>query len=406
MSAGATAQSAATEATSKKASKANVWVDPSGGTCRHTRTRTFYVNNRACGSLGAAYAIAASGDTVVIARGTYGRQVVPAGTKRVTIRNAAGARPVLGTTTVAASNIRLSGVTIRRDDDPGSATATFVAKGSHDLFDRIQVNSKFSSAGQGIGASGDYNVFRNGSTFNVLDEKGALVGGSHVTFVNFTFHDVRSTNSSVHNECVYSIGPNLTIRRSSFWNCATMDLFLTRGTFWNQPAYGGVTLENNVFGHTRMEGAGPSWHYYGLLFGGQLGDGGAKLHNFKVRYNTFENDVALADLEATGDSEWVGNVGGGWDCIKGMRFSHNVGRKCSATDKRVSPASSCGPPACPALRVAAQRWINPAKHNFRLRRGAPAINAGDPSEFPLIDRDGRRRPVGRTPDAGAYEFRS
>jgi hypothetical protein len=394
-----------TKAVPKIASRANVWVDTNGGSCRRSATPRRYVDARACPSVAAAYSAATSGDAVDVVRGTYGRQVVPAGTKRVVIRGAPGVRPVFGTTTVAASNVTLAAVTIRRSDDPGPNTATLEAKGSHLTFNGVHVNSLNMRARQGIAASGNWDVFRNGSTFNVVDEKGALVGGSHVTFVNFAFHDVRTTSSTVHNECVYSDGPNLTVRRSHFWNCATMDLFITRGDWWNQPAYGGVTIENNVFEHSRMEEPG-SWHYYGLLFGGQLRYDGAPLRNLKVRYNTFETSVSLeSSFEATGDSEWVGNLGGGWGCIAGMRFSHNVGTKCSATDKRVSTASSCGPPACRTPRMASQGWVDPAMHNFHLRRGAPGISAGDPASFPRVDKGGGRRPVGHEPDAGAYEFR-
>ena len=383
-----------------------MWIDRNGGSCSRRAALGRYVDGQACGSLAAAYKVASPGDLIVVAAGVYGRQVLPAGTKRVTIRNASGRRPVFGTTTVNASNITVIGIAIRRDDDPGPNTATLEAKGANNTFDRVSVNTRFMPVRQGIYASGDNNVFKNGSTFNVVDEKGALVGASRVTFVNFNFHDVQASAPGVHNECVYSSGPNLTVRRSRFWNCATMDLFITRGTWWNQPAYGGVTIENNVFEHSTMEEPG-SWHHYGLLFGGQLAEGGAPLRDLKVRYNTFEQAVSLVEIfRATGDSEWVGNVGGGWDCIPGMRFSHNVGEKCAATDKKVTAASSCGPPACGRMRFATQGWVNPAKRDFRLKAGAPAIGAGDPRDFPRVDKGGKARPAGRRPDAGAFEHRA
>ena len=388
------------------APKANIWVDRSGGSCQRVSQPSGYVDAKACGDLAAAYGVAASGDTIVVNRGTYGRQVLPRGTKRLTIRNAPGSRPVFGTTTVDASNIKLVGVTIRRDDDPGKLVATLEAKGAKNTFVRVHVNTRNMSVRQGIAASGDDNVFVNGSAFNVVDEKGVLVGGTRVTFVDFDFHDVRVTDPSVHNECVYSNGPRLTIRRSHFWRCPTMDLFITRGDWWDQPPYGGVTIENNVFEHSTMENRA-SWHYYGLYIAASLAYDGEPLRGFKVRYNTFETSVLLdPKLRATAGSEWVGNVGGGWDCIAGMRYRYNVGQKCSATDKSVSPASSCGPPSCTRIRNARQGWVNPAKHDFRLKVGAPAIGAGDPKDFPRLDKDGRVRPVGRRADAGAYEFRA
>jgi hypothetical protein len=340
--------------------------------------------------------------------GTYGRQVLPGGKKKLAILNAAGARPVLGTMTVRASNVVLGGFSIVRNRDPGAFTATLEAFGDHNVYKRIRVNTKKKHARQGIAASGDWNVFKRGSTFNVVDEKGALVGGRHVTFVHFKFHDVVATNSSVHNECIYSLGPHLTVKRSRFWNCATMDLFVTRGDYWQptpQAPYGGITIENNVFEHPRMPG-GTGWHYYGLLFGGQLNFDGAALHNYRVRYNTFETAVSLnSSFVATGNSEWVGNIGGGWDCIPGMAYRHNVGKKCSSSDVRVRRPYSCGPPGCSSVQKATQGWVNPKHHNFHLRRGAPGVGRGSPSDFPPIDLDGKRRPKGARPDAGAYERR-
>jgi hypothetical protein len=55
--------------------------------------------------------------------------------------------------------------------------------------------------------------------------------------------------------------PNLTVRNSRFQHCAVMDLFIERGTWWNQPLYGGLTIENNVFEHSNMLGIN-TWHYY------------------------------------------------------------------------------------------------------------------------------------------------
>jgi hypothetical protein len=383
--------------------RANVWVDPNGGSCARRSPAYPYAGSRACASLGDAYEVARTGDTIKVVAGTYGRQVLPAGTKKLKFRSAAQTRPVLGTTTVDASNVTLSGFRIRRADDPGPNTATLEANGANNTFNRVDVDTRKMYGRQGISASGDRNVFVNGSTFNVVDEKGVLVGGSNVTFVDFNFHDVRVTGSQIHNECMYATAPNLTVRRSHFWNCPTMDLFVTRGTWWNQPPYGGVTIENNVFEHSTMEGSA-SWHYFGLLFGGQLREGDTPLQDLKVRYNTFEQAVGLDDgFRATGDSEWVGNIGGGWACIPGMNFRHNVGQKCSATDKGVARPSSCGPPACGGRVAATQGWMNPAKHDFRLKPGAPGVNAGDPKDFPRVDKDGNGRPVRGKPDAGAYE---
>lgn len=383
---------------------ANLWVDPGGGSCARQAKPGPFARGRACASPAAAYNAAAAGDVVVVRAGSYGRQVFPAETKQVTIRNARGARPVFGTTRVDAGNMTLVGIKIERTDDPGTYVATLEVNGVGNTFDRVDVDSKFMATPgttlgrQGILITGDRSTFKNGSTFNVVDEKGALVGASNVTFDNFDFHDVRATNELVHNECVFSLGPYLTVRNSRFWNCATMDLFIERGTWWGQPLYCCVTLENNVFEHTTSIDPG-SWNHYSLgIHGGDM----QELRNWRVVNNTFETAVSGGGTPAPG-TIWANNIGG-WSCFPGATFVNNVGEKCSQSDRAISPPSSCAPPACSRRVAAPYGWADPAAHDFRLTRGSPAINFGDRARAPAMDNDGYRRPLGSAPDAGAYEY--
>jgi hypothetical protein len=330
----------------------------------------------------------------LVAAGNYGPQTLPSGTKTLTIRNAPGATPVLSTTMVQASNITLAGFKIERNHDTGTYTATLEALGANNTFDGIDVNTK-NTVRQGIHADGNNNTFRNGSSFNVTDEKAAWISGSNITVDHFDFYNVYQVGAGVHNECAYVINADgFTIRNSRFWNCATMALYLTRGSWYGAPPWGNVLIENNFFGHSTLGGSG--WHYYGLLFSGALTYDGANLNNFKVRYNTFENAVAMEPLFTfTGGSEFIGNLGGGWDCVNGMTYRYNVGKKCSTTDKAVSPASST------ATTTAPYGWVDPANHDFHIKAGSPAIDAGDPNNHPATDIDGQPRTG--TPDAGADE---
>jgi chitodextrinase len=386
-------------------SLANLWVDVNGGSCVRLASPGGYVDAQACGSLSAAYGAASAGDTIMVGAGTYGRQVVPSGSKALTIRNAPGTTPVLGSTTVNASNVTMIGFKIQRNDDPGSTTATLEMLGDNLVFDGVDVDTKNMPERQGIQAAGNNNTFKNGSTYNVTDEKGAWISGANNTFDNVDFYNVYVTRDTVHNECAYVINADgFTIRNSKFWNCPTMDLYITRGSWYGAPPWGNVLVENNVFGHSRMPG-GTEWHYYGFLLSGALSYDGAPINNFKIRYNTFEQAVGDDPaLRATGASEWVGNLGGGWDCLPGFSYRYNVGEKCSSTDKAVSPAYSCGPPSCSSVTNAPLGWLNPANNDFHLTAGSPAIDAGDPTSYPPTDKDGHPRPVGTRPDAGAYEY--
>jgi hypothetical protein len=262
---------------------AHLWVDPNGGSCRRSAPAKAYNDAGACPSLAAAYGRAAGEDTIVVLGGAYEGQTLPKGTKRVTIRNAPGTRPVFRGIGVHASNVTLVGLHV-----DGQRTKSL-----------------------GIYVEGDHNTFRNGSVHGIVDDKGVLNGGSFTVFDNYEFYDVFITNENVHNECVYSNGPNLTIRKSRFRNCAVMDVFITRGSWWNQPLYGGVTIEDNWFGAPRFEN-GRCCMYYSLAINSGIMQ---ELRDFTVRNNYFEASPSGYDVPKVGTNVFCGNTGkapGSW----------------------------------------------------------------------------------------------
>ncbi len=343
---------------------APVYVSPTGsdsGKC---------TSKQPCRTFARAAAVAAEQkrSLVVVKPGVYPKQTVPAGDRRITFQGTTGAK--LRGLENNANRVTFTGL------DVDAAFAKTVA------FD----------------SSGDYVTFKRGRIGNVTDDKGAQISGRNFTFDDVEFHDVRLTNSQVHNECVYAIVvPGMTVRNSIFHSCATMDLFFTYGTWWEPrpPAYGNVTIENNVFAHATMIEP-DSWHYYSLVVGytGAVESGGGTMANWVVRNNTFETPAAIGDKAATGASRWVNNVGD-WSCISGMSFSNNVGKKCSATDKQVTPAAST------KTRTAPFGWVNPAANDFRLQAGSPALNAANPRDVVKTDQNAKAR--GAAPDAGALE---
>ena len=158
-----------------------------------------------CDSFAKAYSVATDGDVVALSAGAYPAQRLPAGAKAVTFRGSRAAKV--------------------RELDNSADNVTF---------DGVDVDAGFSKT-TGFENHGASNVtFKNGRIGNVTDEKGALVSGSNFTFDNVVFHDVRVTAPEVHNECVYAIGvPGMTVRNSTFTECATMDLFFTYGSWWS-----------------------------------------------------------------------------------------------------------------------------------------------------------------------------
>jgi hypothetical protein len=332
-----------------------------------------------CATFARAYNQAASGDVIVVGAGVYpGRQETPdGGTKSVTFTGEPGnkVRQLFNN----ASNVTFDGL----DVDAGAGTPTGAA---------------FENYGTGV-------TFRNGRIGNVVDEKGALLGGwsstasMNVVIDNVDFHDVIQEGDGVHNECVYSMSPGIVIRNSTFRACATMDLMITRGFWWNQPAYGGVTLENNVFAHS-TNGREPRFHYYGVLIHGEMG----QLTNARIVNNTFENWVGgftTAEIDSA-SGVWANNIGGGWDCLPGITYAGNVGKKCAASDIATNPSGSCAPPTCAAPgQTMPVGWTDPAQYDFTLKAGSPAIGAASPEYAPQRDRRGYRRDG--DPDSGAYE---
>jgi hypothetical protein len=94
----------------------------------------------------------------------------------------------------------------------------------------------------------------------------------------------------LHMECLYSLASNLTVKNSRFENCAVMDLFLTRGTWYNQPEYGGWTLINNFFDAPRFTD-GRCCHYFAVLWAWQ-----SKYDRAVLRGNTYKAGVGAQDM--------------------------------------------------------------------------------------------------------------
>jgi len=329
-----------------------------------------------CATLGYAYGQAGSGDVITIAAGAYGPQHVPGGTKSVTFRGAAGNK--IRQLMSDADNVTYDGLDL---DAGGTKTdgAVFETGGAAHV------------------------TLKNSKVGNVVDQKGALLGGQespaslHTVIDNVLFHDVMYSGSGdVHQECVFSQTAGLTLRNSTFTNCSTMDISINRGDWWGQQPYGNVTIENNVFGHSTNEGG---WHYYGLAW---FVD---KFENARVVNNTFENAVLLETSHAGSPpytGVWANNIGGGWTCLSGVTYRNNLGKACDSADKAINPSSSCAPPACGDAHTMPVGWIDPAAVNFGLRPDSPAVDAGSAAYAPPTDKRGVPRDA--RPDVGAYEL--
>jgi hypothetical protein len=255
------------------AQAATLHITPSG-------TGTGCTQASPCDTIREAYTVAQSGDTIKLAPGSYPAQGsfnTPAtaigGSKQVTVLGGPGVR--VRQIFSRAANVTFDGLDL---DAGGSKTAGAVFE-----------------------AYGANTVFKNGRIGNVVDEKGALIGGANgFVFDNVVFHDVIVTSSTVHNECVFSQAPNITIRNSRFTNCATMDVFFTCGG-----QYSGFKLLDNFFGASKRPGGGN--HFYTVTWHNCLG----QIRDAEIRGNTFELPVNNNGMSATGSVEScnVGSIG-------------------------------------------------------------------------------------------------
>jgi hypothetical protein len=332
-----------------------------------------------CASLARAYDYVADGGVIQVGEGAYGQQQLPKGGKRLTVTGVK--RPSIRLLEADSDNVTVRGLVVEQ----------LRIRGSRQTYDGVDVDGRFARRLAFEHAAGDDDVFKNGSIGNVTDEKGVIVGGNRFTFDNVVFHDVRVTNESVHNECMYASGAEgLTVRNSTFHACATQDIFFT--SFEGGSAWGNVTLENNVFEHATMEDP-DSWHAYSVVVHPSVGG----MNNWVVRYNTFETGVNNEKVESSG--RWVGNLGD-WECAPGMTYRHNVGMSCGEADSGVFPAASTRD------KEAAFGWVDARAFDFHLKSTSFAIDNGDSEDFPATDRDGNPRNVGWAPDAGAYELQT
>jgi hypothetical protein len=372
---------------------ANLWVDTAAGDgpCRFAAQPVEYDQGQACDSLREAYEAASRGGTVRVRPGRYPDEFF--GGVRDALVGSDTPPAHDGRVTFIGNPSRPTDVKIRRLHFGGRGVVI-------DGFD-IDTGGEYpgpSGATLEIAGTARDVTVRNSRVGNVDCQKGALVGGDPGppqpeklgrVFDNVVFHDVLNTDPAAgcHNECIKVEAQAITIRNSTFVNCATMSVSMGRGDTYGMEPYCCVTLENNVVGHNTDD---DGWHE-----GANLGWFVGSFDRVRIVNNTFERGIGMAP-EHIGPGPYSGvianNVGGGWACLPGVTYSGNVGTKCGESDVEVSPAES-------TVDMAAPFGWTPDLH---LTAGSPAVDAADPEFAPPTDRDGN--PRNGAPDAGAYEF--
>jgi hypothetical protein len=216
-------------------------------------------------------------------------------------------------------------------------------------------------------------------------------GGTHnynFTMDGTTLHDITSDNLSLYHIACMAIADSIgaVVRRVHTYNCMVFDLEL--GVFADGQL-SNVLVENNMFGNS----GNPYTNNASLA----LNTNTTSWNGLTVRNNSAV--VAMRHPDCTNgctNVRFSGNISPlpGWypsACVAGVTYRNNVWtggtNKCDASDQAVASAG----------------FVNAAAGDLHLTVTSPAINAGDPLSYPADDIDGRARPLGGRPDAGANE---
>jgi hypothetical protein len=357
-------------ACSGEAMAADVFVNPGGSDSNPCTPAA------PCRSFDRAYRVAAPGQVVEVAGGSYSDQSVGVDASkagagaRVIFVPAAGAAPALQDLAITGSHVefhsmRFTGFAMREGADDVvfrnvDMAGSFV----------IRSASNFTWLGGSVGPQQDTSVF-------ISAADGSSTPSRNVTLDGLTFHDFTKVADGAHVDCLaVDDVDGFTVRNSTFRNCEHFDIIFGRDNNSGR-AVRNLLIENTTFDCCRSG-------YYSIGFGDVDGPG-------LVRHNSANQAFGFLGGTYSGltiDSNVLPKLSGA-DCDK-ARWSYNViasGNTCGAGDK-----------------IAASRFLNAAALDFHLAPGAPAIDAGNPASTLLQDMDGGAR-IGR-PDAGADEFGS
>jgi len=351
-----------------RARKASRFVAPTGSDAeRCTRTAP-------CRTFARAYAVARPGEIVEVVRGSYPEQTIDERPSPTRDRRHVVFRPAeKGEVEIPKLTVRGSDVAFR---DMRVATWSTYETAANVRFVNI-VNRGF-----WIFGSSDVAVY-GGSVGPGVDLHPIIAADwnasrppAGIVVDRVLFHGWTRSNADVHTECLQIGGGNgITIRRSRFVDCAVMGIHVTH--WGSSPPTRNVTIENNVFA-APIDGG-----HYALLAGAYDG--------LLIRNNSALAPVAVdPSYGHSTNVRLISNVAPmrAWQCAPRINYSHNAwqGARCGPTDRNT-----------------AGDFRDAVSLDLRLRHDSDAIDSGDPNSYPQTDIDGKARPRGDAPDAGAYE---
>jgi hypothetical protein len=356
-----------------------------------------------CKSLDRAYQVAAPGEIVELAGGSYGGQTIQrdagfTSSEDVIFRPAPGASVTLGTVTVNASHVTLEGMSATdldaRVTDPYRYPVSDITFRNMDARNFMVMSaSDVNVIGGDYGPASDCGgIGGSNNSIRRFAENGAP-NPSNILIEGVRIHDIVSQNlTECHIEgLAIFAGEGVTVRNSKFWGNSVYDVFLQS----NSGPVSKVLIENNWFASPVGQG-GSGGGSSTLAFSGSSGD----FANSTIRHNSFNGYVSFDDNgnnPAYANFRAVGNIGQllyGSCSLRGVVYRYNLwkGMACGTGDVNLSGAY-------PYVNT-----VNGAGMDYHLTGGA-ARDLVPASESNLAtDIDGNPRPQGARLDAGSDEI--
>jgi hypothetical protein len=340
-----------------------------------------------CRTFDRAYQVAAPGDEVILAAGSYGdvnlvNLPAKASGAKVVFHPATGAAVKLGYLSVANS----SNLEVRDVDTTGWGVTR---GGAHVILRNVRVLDQhdggyFSGADDVQIIGGEIGRIDPGDGIHFNNAYGT---NTNIAITGLFMHDLtRNVDPSAHTDCVQTGDiTGLVIRNSRFVNCATQGVFLNP---YNGGATRNITIENTWFGPAQLG--------YNSLY---IGDA----HDVVVRNNSFTQNMYLSP-SATGVS-MLNNIFGGMDAHGCASSASNA----AVFDYNESAAGCSGATHHTVNAGLLSQYVSsnasPATAlDLHLKASAAAIDKGSPINFAPTDFDDNGRPAGRAPDIGAHEY--
>jgi hypothetical protein len=333
-----------------------------------------------CETFDRAYRRARPGQVVELAAGRYPDQTIRADTRKtgaadVVFRPARRARVTIeGELVVEASHVEFRGF---------KATLWKSRLGTDQTFRNLDVGLFYIHGSRNVRVlGGDVGPYDN------TDSQIASLDGrvpTKILIEGVRFHDARKTDPKAHTECLQiGSGVGVTIRGNRFLRCADHDIFIRSWGNVNDSPHPlrDFLIENNFFDK-------PVGGHYSVRLSEQ---DGWPCEHFLIR-----NNSALGNMYSNCEAKNVLFLSNLQPTKSG--FSCSEGNGAEWDYNTYSEGEPCGPHD----QVAPLDFVDEKTLDLHLEPEAAARGSAHPTNHPLLDIDGDRRPTRSRPDAGADE---